>query len=354
VPFQSEDLYQLSRQALLRPAGDGLLAEGPLGGAGLLLSNASRLRLVLAFLTPARPADLIAGLKERQQAALLSFFGHCHRLGLLTRIEEDGETEESKGPLAHWEPHDLHFHLRSRRGRNGAAVGATFHLEAAGPPEPACKPAVGECLPLPRSRHHPGAEPTLTQALEARRSRYGVEPLSLDALGELLYRTCRATGETVEGGERFLRKLYPSGGSLHALEVYVIPARCEGIAPGVYRYLAVEHSLERAGEPGPELDLLLVEARQGTGGELAAHPPVLLVVTARVFRVTRKYQSLAYSLILKEVGALFQTIYLVAAAMGLAACAIGTGDSDRFARAAGLDFYTEASVGELILGGVPP
>jgi hypothetical protein len=36
--------------------------------------------------------------------------------------------------------------------------------------------------------------------------------------------------------------------------------------------------------------------------------------------------------------------------MGLAACALGGGDSDLFAAAAGTDYYTESSVGEFILG----
>ena len=43
-------------------------------------------------------------------------------------------------------------------------------------------------------------------------------------------------------------------------------------------------------------------------------------------------------------------MYLTATAMELAPCAIGTGDSDLFARASGLDYYEETSVGEFALG----
>lgn len=348
--FDAQSLYRLSGQAHLRPVPEGLLAEGPLGGPGLLLANPSRLRLVLAFIEPVRPAELLAPLDAGKQAAVLRFLEHCHDLALLTRVA-DGRTEESRGPLAHWEPHDLRFHLRSRRGRNGAPVGATYHLAAVVPPEPAVREATGPVLPLPRSRRVSGPEPTLTQALEARRSRYGVAPLAFDELGELLYRTCRVTGEIEVAGERYLHKLYPSGGSLHSLEVYVIPVRCVGLELGIYRYLGVEHALCRAGDAGTDVDLLLEEARRGTGGRLPDVPSVLLVITARFRRVARKYQSMAYSLILKEVGALLQTLYLGATAMDLAPCAIGTGDADRFARAAGLDFYEETSVGEMVLGG---
>lgn len=347
--FDSESRYRLSGHMQLRPTDQGLLAEGPLGGPGLLLGNLSRLRLVLAFLGPVRPADLLADLDPDKRPAVLRFFEHCHGLGLLERIEEG----EEAGALAHWEPHDLRFHLRSRRGRHGAPVGATYHLADVVPPEPAVRPAAGPVLVLPRQRRSPEPDLTLTEALEARRSLYSAAPLDLDQLGELLYRSARVTGSSEIQGERFLRKVYPSGGSLHALEVYLVPARCRGLAPGLYRYLGIEHALSRVGGPGPDLDALLEEARQGTGGRLPDAPSVLLIVSARFRRVTRKYQSLAYSLILKEVGALLQTVSLVATAMDLAACAIGTGDSLRFARAAGLDETAETSVGEILLGGPP-
>jgi hypothetical protein len=49
-------------------------------------------------------------------------------------------------------------------------------------------------------------------------------------------------------------------------------------------------------------------------------------------------------------GVLFQTMYLAATAMGLGPCAVGCGDADLFARAAGTDYCVETSVGEFLLG----
>jgi SagB-type dehydrogenase family enzyme len=83
-------------------------------------------------------------------------------------------------------------------------------------------------------------------------------------------------------------------------------------------------------------------------------PQVLLVISARFGRVMWKYESVAYALILKDVGVLYQTLYLVAGAMGLAGCALGGGNSDRFAEASGLDYYAEASVGEFLIGSKLP
>jgi SagB-type dehydrogenase family enzyme len=77
---------------------------------------------------------------------------------------------------------------------------------------------------------------------------------------------------------------------------------------------------------------------------------VLLILAARFPCLAWKYESIAYALTLKHVGVLYQTRYLAATAMGLAACAIGGGDADLFARAAGTDYYAETSVGEFLLG----
>ena len=77
---------------------------------------------------------------------------------------------------------------------------------------------------------------------------------------------------------------------------------------------------------------------------------VLLIVSARLPRLSWKYASIAYALVLKHVGVVLHSMYLAATAMGLAPCALGAGDSDLFARAAGTDYYAETSVGEFVLG----
>ncbi len=59
---------------------------------------------------------------------------------------------------------------------------------------------------------------------------------------------------------------------------------------------------------------------------------------------------MAYSLILKHVGVAYQTMYLVATAMGLAPCALGGGNSALFCKVAGTEYWDESSVGEFFLG----
>ena len=82
-------------------------------------------------------------------------------------------------------------------------------------------------------------------------------------------------------------------------------------------------------------------------------PQVLFIFAARFQRIAWVYESIAYSLILKDVGCLQQTMYLVATAMNLAPCAVGVGNSDLFTAAVGTNYYAETSGGEFILGSKP-
>jgi SagB-type dehydrogenase family enzyme len=81
-----------------------------------------------------------------------------------------------------------------------------------------------------------------------------------------------------------------------------------------------------------------------------ATPQILITIAARFGRVSWKYSGIAYSLILKDVGVLLQTLYLMATDMGLGGCAIGTSNIDLFARMTGIEFHIEGPVGQFALG----
>jgi SagB-type dehydrogenase family enzyme len=99
---------------------------------------------------------------------------------------------------------------------------------------------------------------------------------------------------------------------------------------------------------GPEIARLLDQA--WVTADRHSRPQVCLALTARFARLQWKYESMVYATVLKNVGVVYGTMYLVATAMGLAPCAIGGGDSDLFAHAAGLDYFGETTVGEFMLG----
>jgi SagB-type dehydrogenase family enzyme len=82
----------------------------------------------------------------------------------------------------------------------------------------------------------------------------------------------------------------------------------------------------------------------------SAEPQILFTIAARFGRVSWKYASIAYSLILKDVGVLIQTLYLMATDMGLGGCAIGTSNINLFAKMTGIEFHIEGPVGQFALG----
>jgi SagB-type dehydrogenase family enzyme len=179
--------------------------------------------------------------------------------------------------------------------------------------------------------------------IEARRSvRYHApEPITIETLGQFLFRTARA-------GDDGRFRLYPGGGACHPLEVYVIAAHCAGLEPGLYRYLATSHELlPVAADPDVVQSFV---SNSAVPMERGCAQQVQLVFTARFDKINRRYEGNAYALILQEVGALYQTMYLVATAMGLAPCGVGGGNADAFARMIGTDPLEEASVGAFVIG----
>ena len=97
-----------------------------------------------------------------------------------------------------------------------------------------------------------------------------------------------------------------------------------------------------------EFEALLNAAKFAMGAP--AVPQILVTIAARFGRTSWKYSSIAYALILKDVGVLMQTFYLMATDMGLGGCAIGTANIDLFAKMTGIEFHVEGPVGQFALG----
>ena len=252
-----------------------------------------------------------------------------------------------------WELHDLLLHTRSRMDHGGGALGGTYRHGRDRAPLPVHKPARGPQLPLPE----PAAPSALAGLLAERRSRYdrASEPVTLEELSTLLHRSAGIVQRPTPGDSvpyAVALRPYPSGGACHPLECYLLVDRCRGLGRGVYHYDPEGHQLEEVG--GDEVVHRWFAAygwglqeRLAVGGSHPPGPDLLLVLTARVFRTQFKYEGLAYALILKEVGAFMQTVYLVATEMGLAPCALGTGPDRAFEAASDASFLVEPVVGEI-------
>ncbi len=365
--------YVLSRFAYLRREGRELVLESPLAHARIVLHDTRAIAVIGALATPATASDLddrLTSMPPGSSSALVTLLVEAGMVDLVsleaTRSPSEpflSETSPDENPaLEAWEFHDLLFHARSRRGRSDTPFGGTYRL-AHKPPPPALKAAArtteGLDLYRPDIDRLERDDPPLALVQERRRSlrQYGTTPITDRQLGEFLYRVGRvkrhwqaeAAAPTGPIQMDFTERPYPSGGGLYELEFYTVIGACQDLAPGLYHYDPLPHRLERICSATRDVELLLQDAAASAGiGKETLQVVVLL--TARFERLAWKYESIAYALLLKHVGVVYQMMYLAATAMGLAPCALGCGDSDLFARAAGTDYFAETSVGEFLLG----
>jgi SagB-type dehydrogenase family enzyme len=327
----------LSRFAYVRVVDGELVVETPKASVRVTIHDPAAAQRVLALAEPGSSDDPLVRLLVRAGIAVAPG-------------AEDGFE------FAQWSFADLLEHARSRVGRNLGGYGGSYLFEEQVESLPVVKPQFEPSFALPKPDLDAVAEADLsfTRVLEGRRSvreHDDAHPITAAQLGEFLYRAARMRETFSDGKQELSTRPYPSGGAAYELELYPLVQLCEGIEPALYHYDPKGHTLGRVAEPGPRTTLLLEYTR--FMAVMETPPQVAILVAARFGRVTWKYESMAYALVLKHVGVLYQTMYLVATAMGLAPCALGGGNSDAFAAATGLDYYEEPAVGEFILGSRP-
>jgi SagB-type dehydrogenase family enzyme len=351
--IERDSSYVLSRFAYCRRDGDNLVVESPLAYGQIVLPDWKGAALIAELAKPQTIRELgdkIPGISEEVIELFLSLLLSSKMLGLVG--EDESET------LMQWEFHDLLFHSRTRTGRHGNPVGRTYPFLGKIEPLPAIKPRMSEdtiSLYKPDIDKLKESDTPFTRVLEERetiRKCDRAEPITDRQLGEFLYRTARVKEVAQTEIEETSKRPYSNGGACYELELYAIINLCKHIPSGFYHYLPNEHLLCRLSDQNNKTETLLEEARLANR-ELGL-PQVLIVISARFPRIAWNYESIAYATILKNVGALFQTMYIVATAMNLAPCAIGEGNSDMFAALVGTDYYAESSVGEFLLGSKLP
>jgi len=343
-PAVSGRSWRLSRFTMMRREGRELLLESPLTPCRCIVYMAR-----LAGLLP----RLCGGCRvEEHDEEAEVFIRTLVRLNLAVATSEEGSDDAEGSPF--WEFHDLYFHVRSHMGGHVYPAGAYYRFRG----QVACPPIVktplsADAVPLSR----PAGEllqklrQPFESVLEARRSirKHGETPVGVEELGALLFAAARLKSipPPVDGNEISLRPS-PSGGARHPFEIYPLVSRCEDLPAGLYHYCPDTHRLERMPISGPALRRLLENnpSREWEHGT----PQVNLLTTARFGRTAWKYSSVAYRVVQLDLGCLYQTLYLVAAALGLAPCAIGAVEPGWFAAQTGIDPLEEPLIGGFLIG----
>jgi SagB-type dehydrogenase family enzyme len=361
----STDTIALSRFAYLRRRGKEMVLESPRAGALFRIADP---KIAATLATLSQPQKISRYRKERgfPGLELLGLLLDSQILFKLRAGDADGlRASEGDPNLVLWDFHDLLFHTHSTEGRQANPLGGLYSYSDLLAPLPAVRlPWPGPAINLSGAAIPAAAPSPFATLLDERHSIRDFDdeyPIKLGELATLLQTAARVRAKWTapsdmgeEGPEvSYASRPYPSGGAAYELELYLAVNKCEGLARGFYHYDADKHALTSIDVRPEALDAQFSDAEFAIGASGA--PQILVVIAARFGRVSWKYSSVAYSLILKDVGVLTQTLYLAATDMGLGGCAIGTNNIDRFARMTGLKFFVEGPVGQFALGrGVTP
>jgi putative peptide maturation dehydrogenase len=241
-----------------------------------------------------------------------------------------------------WWPDAAALHIGARwegvRSRAPQPDGSIAPRAFRGEPLPALPVRGGARTELPASERDSPLREVLAQRRTVRTFNADA-PVTLDEVATLLRWVWGAHGTTrLAGNDVGLRRTSPSGGSFHPIEVYPLVRNIEGLAPGLYHYLAGEHALELVAEHDRDSARAFLD--DATAGQwFFAESGVAFVMTARFGRSFRKYRrhEKIYRAIFLDAGHLSQTFYLLCTELGLGPWITAALDESVVERALGLD-----------------
>ena len=165
-----------------------------------------------------------------------------------------------------------------------------------------------------------GKEIPLHIVLTQRRSRriYTDDSLTLEELSFLLW-TSQGVHEVTKHHGAGTRRVVPSGGARHPYETYLIINRVDGIKPGLYRYIAIEHKLHFLKETGEKEKTQIKEIAYQ---DFIPKGAVIFVWAVIPYRMEWRYSIPSFKAIAIEGGHICQNLYLACEAIGIGTCAI--------------------------------
>ncbi len=351
------DALVLSRFAYMRRRGAEMVLESPRAGALFKICD-PRIAAAIAMLSTPQQIKHLRRQEGFPGVELLALLLDCQILFKVDGADESRlRLAEGDHSLALWDFHDLLFHARSTEGRHANPLGGVYPCVGIISPLPAVRPSwPGKTIDLSKvSAAGPEAISPLARLLRERHSTRSFDdrrPITLAELSRFLDGAARVLSRSnakldFDEGDHTVRP-YPSAGAAYELELYLAVNSCEGLARGFYHYDAGAHALAPVAVPENDFEALLAGAETAMGAPAA--PQILITIAARFGRISWKYSSIAYALILKDVGVFMQTLYLMATDMGLGGCAIGIANIDLFAKMTGIEFHVEGPVGQFAIG----
>ncbi|MFU8793498.1 MAG: SagB/ThcOx family dehydrogenase [Acholeplasmataceae bacterium] len=173
---------------------------------------------------------------------------------------------------------------------------------------------------------------------------YPNKALSLESLSYLLYMT---QGVKSTKDNKHTLRVVPSAGARHAFETYIVIKNVEGLKPGLYRYLALEHKLICLKS---EHDFSK-KLRHACFDQISVdEASVTLIWVADQYRMTYRYGLRGYRYLFLDAGHVSQNAYLVAQQLGCGACAINAFDDEQVNALLALDGIQQFAIHMATIG----
>jgi SagB-type dehydrogenase family enzyme len=186
-------------------------------------------------------------------------------------------------------------------------------------------------LPEPENVQVPPLD--VRTAIEKRSTlrRYQPDALSTEELSFLLW--CTQGVKQITNRPSTLRTV-PSAGARHAFETYVLVNRVDSINPGLYRYIALQHSLSEINLSPQIVDEI---THACFDQEMVRQSAVTFIWVAVVERMAWRYGERGYRYLHLDAGHVCQNLYLAAENLQCGVCAIAAFDDDNLNSVLGLD-----------------
>lgn len=191
----------------------------------------------------------------------------------------------------------------------------------------------GEIIDLPNPKNVNGKQIPLSDAINQRSSirTYSNSPLSLEELSYVLW--CMQGVKEVINRPATSRTV-PSAGARHCFELFFLVNNVEGLRPGLYRFLAIDHKIQRVNE---EQDIAERITQACLNQRFILTSSVTFVLTAVRYRMMWRYTERGYRYMHLDAGHVMQNLYLCAEEISSGVCAIAAFNDDKLNTELGID-----------------
>jgi len=191
----------------------------------------------------------------------------------------------------------------------------------------------GVIIDLPSPETFPEININLLEFVELRTSvrRYTGQSVTLPELSYLLWCTQGVKG-IIQDKATF--RTVPSAGACHAFETYLLINNVEGVKPGLYRFLAIDHKLLAIDNSAKISDEIAEACLKQPSIKASA---VTFIWTAVRSRMCWKYSDRGYRYLHLDAGHVCQNLYLTSESIGCGTCAIAAFDDDMLCNVLGVD-----------------